>query len=131
MIAMEHLAILSSKLNLFGKILSGEKSIESRWYFNRKTPYKNIFPGETIYFKEGGRFAKAVVEKALFFEVDDARIKELLLEYGDRIGAGIEYFENVKGKRYVTLVFIRDAAEVKPFYVPFSRAAWITKQRFP
>jgi len=127
---MEHLAILSSKLNLFGKILSGKKTIESRWYVHRKTPYKNIFPGEIIYFKEGKRFAKAVVEKALFFEVDNAKIKELLLEYGDRLGAGIEYFENIKGKRYCTLVFIKNAAEVKPFHVPFSRAAWITKERF-
>jgi len=128
---MEHLAILSSRLRLFDKIISGKKTIESRWYFNRKTPYKNIFAGEIIYFKEGNRFAKAVVEKALFFEVDDAKIKEILLEYGDRLGVGIEYFDFLKGKRYCTLVFIKDVSEAKPFYVPFSRAAWITKERFP
>ena len=128
---MEHLAILSSKLGLFDKIISGEKTIESRWYVHRKTPYKNIFPDEIVYFKEKGRFAKAKVEKALFFEVDDAKIKEILLEYGDRLGVGIEYFEFLKGKRYCTLVFIKDVSEAAPFFVPFSRAAWITKQIFP
>ena len=128
---MEHLAILSSKLKLFDKIISGEKTIESRWYVHRKTPYQNIFPGEIVYFKQGTRFAKAVVEKALFFEVDNAKIKEILLEYGSRLGVGIEYADFLKGKRYSTLVFIKDAAEVKPFYVPFSRAAWITKEKFP
>ena len=127
---MEHLAILSSKIHLFDKILSGEKTIESRWYFNKKTPYQNIFPGEIIYFKEGKRFAKAVVEKALFFELNDEKIKELLLEYGDRLGVGIEYFDFIKGKRYATLVFIKNVSEAKPFYVPFSRAAWITKEKF-
>ena len=126
---MEHLAILSSKLGLFDKILSGEKTIESRWYFNKKTPYRNIHPGEVIYFKEGKRFAKAIVEKAMFFELTDKKIKELLSEYGDRLGVGIEFFDRIKGKRYGTLIFIKDAKEVKPFHVPFSRAAWITKEK--
>ena len=127
---MEHLAILSSKLQLFDKIISGKKTVESRWFVHRKTPYQNIFPGETIYFKEGNKFAKAVVEKALFFEVDDNKIKQLLTEYGDRLGVGVEYLEFLKGKRYCTLVFIKDVQEAKPFHVPFSRAAWVTKERF-
>ncbi|MBW3022997.1 hypothetical protein KY308_02750, partial [Candidatus Woesearchaeota archaeon] len=75
---MEHLAILSSKLGLFKKILSGEKTIESRWYINKKTPYQRIKAGEVVYFKEGNRFAKAVVSDAKFFELDDKKIKELL-----------------------------------------------------
>ena len=51
---MEHLAILSKHSRLLAKILSREKTIESRWYKFKKTPYKNIAIGDTIYFKESG-----------------------------------------------------------------------------
>jgi ASC-1-like (ASCH) protein len=48
---MDHLAILSKEKNFLGRILSGEKTIESRWYRNRKPPFKTIAPGDTVYFK--------------------------------------------------------------------------------
>ena len=51
---MEYLAILSKQSRLLAKILSREKTIESSWYKFKKTPYKNIAIGDTIYFKESG-----------------------------------------------------------------------------
>ena len=51
---MDHLAILAKKRNLLPKIISGEKTIESRWYKFKKTPYNNISIGDTVYFKDSG-----------------------------------------------------------------------------
>lgn len=50
---MEHLAII--KKDWLEKILSREKTIESRWYKHRKSPFMAINKGDTIYFKETGK----------------------------------------------------------------------------
>ena len=66
---MHHLAILDKKRKLMDKIISGEKSIESRWYKLKKTQWGMIQIGDTIYFKDSGDpvTVQATVEKALFF----------------------------------------------------------------
>ena len=66
---MEHLAILDQKRKLLGKIISGEKTIESRWYKAKVTPWDRIKAGETVYFKESGEpvRVKATVSEALQF----------------------------------------------------------------
>ena len=67
---MDHLAILSKEGKFLDKILSGEKSIESRWYKFKKTPYETIAAGDVIYFKESGESvtAKSQVSGVLFFD---------------------------------------------------------------
>ena len=84
---MDHLAILKKGV-LLQKIISKEKTIESRWYKSKKTPYKNIKVGETIYFKISGEpiTIKATVKKALFFnDLDEYKIKKILNKYGKQI----------------------------------------------
>jgi len=39
---MDHVAILSKKYELLDKIISGEKTIESRWYVNRIAPWNKM-----------------------------------------------------------------------------------------
>jgi len=130
---MEHLAILNKKLNLLPKILIGKKTIESRWYKFKKDPYQNISSGEIVYFKNSGEpvSVKAMVEKVLFFEnLDNAKIKDLLEVYGSCIGVDISYLENLTGKNYCTLIFLKDVEEIKPFEIDKkgygNMAAWIT-----
>ena len=106
---MEHIAILSIKRKLLGKILSGEKTIESRWYKTKKTPFNSIKENDIIFFKETGMpiTAKAIVEQALFFDnLDEEKIKEILNEHGKNIGVDMSYFEEVKDKKLCSLIFI-------------------------
>ena len=67
---MDHLAIMNASWNLIPKILSGEKSVESRWYKTKRAPWDKIKSGETIYFKNSGGLviAKATVANVLQFE---------------------------------------------------------------
>ena len=77
---MDHIAILNKRW-ILEKIISGEKEVESRWYTQRRTPYKNIHKDDNIYFKESGCpiIAKAQVEKTLFFEdLNKDKIKHIL-----------------------------------------------------
>jgi ASC-1-like (ASCH) protein len=130
---MDHLAILSKEKNFLGRILSGEKTIESRWYRNRKPPFKTIAPGDTVYFKESGEpvVAKAIVDQVIFFEdLDKRKIAGIISEYGSRIGIDGSYAANVIGKRYCTLIFIGGIQKLTPFQIDKkgygNMAAWIT-----
>ena len=130
---MDHLAILSKETDFLEKILSGEKTIESRWYKNRKPPFKTIAPGDTVYFKESGEpvAAKSIVSRVLFFEhLDEQKVKDIISEYGKRICINDSYTAKVNGKRFCTLIFLRDAKRVRPFCIDKTgygnMVAWIT-----
>lgn len=130
---MEHLAILSKQSKLLAKILSGEKTIESRWYKFKKKPYENIAVGEVIYFKESGEpvTVRAKVAKALFFDgLDEQKIKHLLEQYGGELGVSLSYAEKIKDKNFCTLVFLEKVEQIEPFEINKKgfglMAAWIT-----
>ena len=130
---MEHLAILAKERKLLAKILSGEKTIESRWYKFKKTPYQNISINDVLYFKESGDpvTVKARVRDVLFFDnLDRSKIRGILKKYGKKIGVPLSYSEKLVGKNFCTLVFIDDIQKIEPFDVDKTgygiMAAWIT-----
>jgi len=128
---MEHLAILRQPF--LDSILSGEKTIESRWYKFKKAPFGMIKKGEIVYFKEAGKnvSAKAEVEKALFFDgLDAEKIRQIIEKYGGRIGIDFSYEEKVKDKKFCTLIFVKNVCKIAPFEIDKkgygNMAAWIT-----
>jgi ASC-1-like (ASCH) protein len=130
---MDHLAILDKKRKLLPKIISGEKTIESRWYKTRRTPYNNIKAGDIIYFKDSGEFVtvKAVVDKALFFaDLTEHKIREILKRYAKDIAISPDYSEKYLKYKYITLIFLKNIEEIKPFDIDktgFGNAcAWMT-----
>ena len=130
--AVEHVAILAKKRKLLGRILSGEKTIESRWYVARRAPWKSIAPNEVIYFKESGDpvVAKALAEKVLFIELTPEVVEDLLEKYGKRICMTSSAYDKLKDKRYCVLIFLKDVKRIPPFEIDKSgfgnMAAWIT-----
>ena len=130
---MEHLAILSKKFNLLNRILSGEKTIESRWYKFKKAPFKLIKVDENIYFKETGSpvNVKAKVKDTLFFEnLTPEKIKEIFLKYQKQIGTDISYLEQIKDKKFCSLIFLKEVKKIGPFEINKkgygNMTAWIT-----
>ncbi len=130
---MDHLAILSKNGKLLNKILSSEKTIESRWYKFKRTPYQNIAAGDVIYFKESGEpvTTRATVSRVLFFDrLNEEKIKRLLQQYGKKIGVSRSYAEKVKGKNLCTLMFLEKVEQIEPFKINKKghglMAAWIT-----
>jgi len=144
---MDHIAILSKKWKLLDKIISGEKNIESRWYVHKINPWNKIKKGDIVYFKETGDLikAKAIVERVLQFDLHHKKIntkslkylkqllghynlknnknqvviKDILLEYGERIGFDLseidKWIEFYKNKNYCILVFLKEPEEIKEF----------------
>ncbi len=137
---MEHLAIMKKSWGLTEKILTGEKTVESRWYTSKRTPWGRIEAGDTVYFKNSGEPVKiaADVEKVIQMDgLDEGKVREILEEYGER--DGIEkshrrfYFDAFRDKAYCMLIFLKNPREVEPFDIDKTgfgaMSAWITVDR--
>jgi len=119
---MHHLAIMKKSWGLLPKILTGEKTIESRWYKNRCSPWDKIRGGEIVYFKNSGESVtvKAEVSKVLqFSDLNQKKVREILDKYGGKDGLGMEetgkYYKIFKDKNYCLLVFLKNPRKIKPF----------------
>lgn len=119
---MDHIAIMNQSLGLISKILSNEKTIESRWYANKVAPWDRISKGDTIYFKNSGEqvIAKAEVNKVLQFENLDAKLfSEIVSKYADQIQLMNRIYDDYyKAKNYCILVFLKNSQRIeKPFTI--------------
>jgi len=134
-----HIAIMRKSWGLTPKILSGEKTIESRWYMNRCKPWGAISKGDTVYFKDSGEPArlKTTVDKVIQIEnLTPVKVRSILDQYAKDDGLGVDknnidsYFEMFKNKKYCLLVFLSNPKEIEPFEIDKTgfgmMSAWIT-----
>lgn len=85
---MDHVAIMNKSWKLIPKILTGEKSIESRWYQTKRTPWNMAKVGDKIFFKNAGEpvIARADISEVMQYEVGDVQQAAALVEkYGQEI----------------------------------------------
>lgn len=124
---MEHIAILRQPF--FDMILRKEKTIESRWSVNKIAPFEKVNVGDIIWLKETGKAvsASAVVDKVEFYELSLEVIETIKLKYGKQIG--MDKFKNLdelKNKRYCTLIWLKDVKKIKEKEVVKSHGSgWI------
>lgn len=130
---MDHIAILDRKGLSLESILTGEKTIESRFYKTRKAPYGKIYPGDTVYFKEKNMpvSAKAEVEHVLAFRhLDEKSVRYILKKYAEAIGIPRRYDKKYLDYKYAVLIFFKDTQKIKPFNIEeksYNRhCSWIT-----
>jgi ASC-1-like (ASCH) protein len=128
---VDHVAILrkasiSKEDNLLRDILKGTKTIESRWYVNRVSPWDKIKRNDTVYFKESGSpiTAKANVAKVIQIDnLNDSTIRDIIKNYGKEISPGttseqwLSWAKKQIKKRYCILIFIKDVKRVTPFNI--------------
>ncbi|MBU2592413.1 MAG: ASCH domain-containing protein [Patescibacteria group bacterium] len=135
-----HVAIMRKSWGLTQKILTGEKTVESRWYINKYRPWDQISTGETIYFKDSGEpvTVKAEVNKVeQYADLDQAKREWLLKKYSvSDLGTKEimpQILEYIKNKRYCIIIHLRNPKEVDPFEIDKSgfgaMASWLTVDR--
>lgn len=134
---MDHVAIMKKSWGLTNKILTGQKSIESRWYSVKYKPWGSIKKGETIYFKDSGERVRlrAEVGKVMqFANLTSNKVKEILDKYGGNDGLEREkipeFFRGFENKKYCILIFLKNPREIRPFEIDKAgfgaMSAWIT-----
>jgi ASC-1-like (ASCH) protein len=134
---MDHVAIMRKEWGLVPKILTGEKTIESRWYKTQHAPWGGVKRGDTVYFKNAGEpvTMRAEVKRvAQYADLTPARVKKLLRRYGKLDGIGkaklSSFFRRFKNREYCILVFLKNPRKVKPFEISKKgfgvMCAWIT-----
>lgn len=121
---MDHVAIMKKSWGLLPRILSGQKTIESRWYQSRRLPWGKIAANDVVYFKNSGNpvTVKAVVENVLSFSgLTPEKIKNILNEYAQDIGIEKnkerQFFALCKDKKYCLLIFLKNPERVQPFEI--------------
>src|SRR3989338_5361406 len=133
---MDHLAILDKKRKLLAKIIAGEKTIESRWYKAKVTPWDRIKKDETIYFKESGEpfSVRAKVAEVMQFYLPQTNINELLQKYAAEICFTEKDFSKLvawcSARKYCILIRLAEVQQIKPFDIDKTgwgmMAAWMT-----
>lgn len=135
---MDHLAIMNPRRKLIPKILSWEKTIESRWYMMKIAPRGRIKSWDTVYFKDAGKAvtASATVDKILQFDhFTEQQLHDIIFTYGwpwgiDFHSSSPEAYEWAKPKKYCILIFLKDPKAITPFSIDKSwygnACAWIT-----
>ena len=83
---MKHIVILKKKY--YDMILSGTKTIESRFSANKIVPYNKVDVGDILYLKETGKdvSVKAIVSDVKFFELNADIVEDIRIKYGKDIG---------------------------------------------
>lgn len=117
----DHVAIMNPK-GLIDKILSGQKTIESRWYMARFAPWDRIKERDRVFFKASGGKVSAVarVSRVLQFGITPARLREVLDEHGAAVAFSSpldEVYSWALKRRYGILVFLEHPKALKPFTI--------------
>ncbi|MBT4539800.1 ASCH domain-containing protein [Candidatus Woesearchaeota archaeon] len=130
---MHHVAILAKHRELLPKIISGEKTIESRWYTSRYPPWNKVSVGDKVFFKDSGEAisASATISKVLqFTDVDKPTCEKIFRKYGKDICLkDMEYSSYYQAKNYCILLFLENIESIEPFHIDKSgfgnAAAWL------
>ncbi len=88
------------------KILSGEKTVESRFSKRKNPPFGVVATGDLVYIKPSGKdiIGQFKVKKVIFYDgVDASEIRE---KYGSKLAVDESYWSYLSNKSYATLMFI-------------------------
>jgi ASC-1-like (ASCH) protein len=116
--ANSHLVIL--KRPYLQAILSGRKSIESRFMKIKRVPYAKVSAGDRLFFKEsGGKVCgTGKAGKVMQFKgLTDQRIIQLKRKYNQRICGADSYWEQQKDCRWGVLVWLKEVRAIEPIRI--------------
>ena len=119
---MHHVVIMKKAWGLVPKIISGEKTIESRWYKNKVAPWGRVSIGDCLFFKDSGGLVgvKAVVNIVEQIEIlDNAHAVKIMK---DRALADLgtteipfDVLNYISDKKYAIFVSFKNVQIIEPF----------------
>lgn len=111
----KHLAIMSKAT--IEAILSGKKTIETRFSHHKIVPFGAVSKGDLVYLKPPGEeiIGQFKVKKVISYEgLTPTDVQKIYADYGKEIRTGQEevddkYFNNKQESSYGTLIFITES----------------------
>jgi ASC-1-like (ASCH) protein len=126
-----HLVIL--KEPYLEAILSGQKTIESRFSRTRRGPFGQVRPGDKLFLKviSGSvRAIGAVLAVKKFENLTPKRIVELKKRYNRQICGSEEYWQSKADCKFGVLVWLEKVKAIKPVRIDKSDwRAWVVLTR--
>ncbi len=118
---MKHLAIF--KEDGAEKILSGKKSMESRFSQGKIAPFGVVSQGDLVYIKVSGGeiIGQFRVKKVIFFDGLEVRdFKDIRERYETELDVEDDYWKGKETCKYGTLIFIGNSARfiTSPIKIP-------------
>lgn len=134
---MVHVAIMKKSWNLLPLIIAGKKTVESRWYKVKTTPWGKINRGDTLYFKDSGEMvtlktrvmkvdqflienndhALKIMKQYALADIGSKRLQDHLIKY-------------IFDKKYAIFIQFDEVEKVKPFKIDKRgfgmQSAWIS-----
>lgn len=104
---MKHLAIF--KGDGAQLILSGQKTIESRFSSKKDVPFLQISKGDLVYIKPSGKdiIGQFRVKKVIFYDgLEVGDVGEIREKYGKEMAVDEAYWQKRESAKYGTLIFI-------------------------
>lgn len=95
------------------KILSGQKTVESRFSKRKDPPFGLISAGDLVYMKPSGSdiIGQFRVKKVIFFDnLDSTDLSELKEKYGEKLAVDHGYWTGKETAKYLSLIFIGDSS---------------------
>ena len=134
---MDHIAFMQKSWGLTERIATGQKTIESRWYKVKYTPWGRISPGDSIYFKNSGEpvTIQAKISRVInFCNLTPEKVHTILEDYSKELGLDEpdiqRFFEMFKHKRYCILMYLKDAYHIQPIEINKqgfgAKSSWIS-----
>jgi hypothetical protein len=117
---MDHVVYLDAKAKEMEVLLSGEKTMLIRGATGRKMPYGRVSSGDVLYFTnnnaEGVVKAKAKAKRVINSEkMSKEESVAMVEEYQDKLQLTASQFKRWAGKRYLVLIEVEEAEQLKPF----------------
>lgn len=123
-----HIAILSHK-SVLDKILSGEKTIESRFSRVKSVPFGQIAAGDLVYFKLSGGpvLGRATIGRVEEFDnLTPRQIDELAKHYRTELALSEDFLARKMESKYASLLFLEGVEATTPWnYKQDGRSGWI------
>lgn len=124
-----HLAVFSEPY--LAKILSGQKTIESRFTKNKVTPYDQVKSGDVVIMKKSGGEIKGcfIIDSVEYHELKALnQARKLQEKYSDALcfNRTDTFWESKSNSNFATLMFIGQVIPLKNFNVEKrDRRAWV------
>jgi len=117
---MDHIVYIDTLSKELESLLDNSKDIIIRGATGRKLPYNRVFVGDTLYFTrnnaEGFVSCKATVSNSIFTDKMTTEESTALYDlYSDRIKLNIKASKRFRGKRYLSIIEIKNTRSISAF----------------